>query len=251
MSHIGTTDFYTEVQKGNVAGHSLVHKFGRNEGVPNGSWEVVNLLGSTWPILTAATTVRVKAGAATDAAGLTGAREITVQGIDSNLAEISEAVATAGASASSATSASFWRVHRAWVSSAGNTAHNVAAVTIENSAGGTDLIQIAAEEGQTQFAAWSVPTGKTAYLLSLTAQVDSNKTANIRLFNRAGLNDWSGAQASQRLKLFFDGVEGGLSFQPRSPGSAIPALSDIWVEAFGDGAVSEVSVDFELLVVDD
>jgi len=34
-----TADFLIEVQKGNVKGHSLVHKFGRNDAVPNNSWE--------------------------------------------------------------------------------------------------------------------------------------------------------------------------------------------------------------------
>ena len=41
MTYIGHSDFLIEVAKGNVAGHSLVHKFGRNAAVPNGSWEFV------------------------------------------------------------------------------------------------------------------------------------------------------------------------------------------------------------------
>ena len=47
MSYIGNKDFLIEVQKGNVVGHSMVHKFGRNDAVPNGSWAFVNLLEFT------------------------------------------------------------------------------------------------------------------------------------------------------------------------------------------------------------
>jgi len=252
MTYLGSKDFLIEVQKGNVAGHSLVHKFGRNDSVPNASWEFVNLLQFTaWP-LSAATTVRVKAGNAADDTGGNGAREITIQGIDSNFAELSEAVATAGASASANTTASFWRVHRAWVSAAGvYGAANTAAVVVENSAGGTDLIQIGIEEGQTQFAGWTVPTGKTAYLLSATITADATKAIDFRMLTRGNIDDTTAPLDSKRLKLFFDGVLGTLTFVPRSPGGAIAAKTDIWWEARGSGAQSEASVDFELLVVDD
>lgn len=252
MTYLGDKDYLIEVQRGNVSGVSLVHKFGRNDGIPNGSFAFVNLLGFTgWP-LSAATTVRVKAGNAADTAAGNGAREITIQGIDDAFAQTSEAVATAGESASSATTASFWRVHRAWVSSAGvYGAANTAAVVIENSAGGTDLIQIGVEEGQTQFAGWSVPLGKTAYLMSATLTADAAKAADFAMYTRANLDDTSAPVSSKRLKLYFDGVLGTHVFKPRSPGSAIAAKSDIWWEAQGGGAGTEVSVDFELLVVDD
>jgi len=253
MAHFGSQDWWVNVQKGLIPGHSLVHKFGRNDAVPNGSWAFVNLLIFTaWP-LSAATTVRIKAGGnAADTAAGAGAQEVTVQGIDSTLAELSETIATAGASASSATTASFWRVHRAWVSSVGTYgAANTAAITIENSGGGTDLIEIAAGEGQTQFAGWSVPTGKTAYLRSITVTVDAGKAADIRLFTRADYNDAADPMKSKRLRLYFDGVLGVLNYTPASPLGGFAALTDIWFEANGSGAQTEVSVDFELLVVDD
>lgn len=252
MSRIFTRDFLIEVQKGTVAGHAIVHKFGRNIAVPNGSWAFISLLGHTsWP-LSAATTVRIKAGGnANDTAAGTGAREVVVEGIDSNLAELSEAIATAGASASSNTTASFWRVHRAWVSSGGTYGgSNTAAITIENSGGGTDLIQIPTGGGQSQFGAWTVPTGKTAYPLGIHIHVDSNKTGNIRLCTREDMNDTTAPVKPVRVKLFFDGVTNDEDFSPRSPGLAVAALTDIWAEAYGDGAIIEVSVDIELLVVD-
>ena len=252
MTYLGDRDFGVEVQKGNVAGHSLVHKFGRNDAIPNGSFAFVNLLGFTaWP-LSAATTVRVKAGNAADDTAGNGAREITVQGIDDAFAETSETIATAGGSASSATTASFWRVHRAWVSACGTYgAANTAAVVIENSAGGTDLIQIGVEEGQTQFAGWTVPLGKTAYLWSVVATADAAKAADFRMFTRASMDDTSAPMQSKRLRLYFDGVLGTHSFRPNTPLGGYAAKTDIWWEAQGGGAGTEVSVDFELLLVDD
>jgi len=255
MSYIGARDFLIEVQKGNVAGHSMVHKFGRNDAVPNGSWAHVSLLPfAVANFRQSAVTMRVKAGGnVADTAAGNGAREVTIQGIDSAFAETSEAVATAGAGASAATTASFWRVHRAWVSAAGTyTSANTGVVTIEDSGGGADFLTIGADEGQSQYAGWTTPTGKTAYLLSVHVTVDSNKTTNIRLFTRLNIDDVAAPMNAKRLKLFWDGVQApGMVYKPYGPELSFPEKSDLWVEAYGDGAVSQVSVDFELLVVDD
>lgn len=254
MSYFRSRDFLIEVAKGNVPGHSLVHKFGRNDAVPNGSWAFINLLGLTSFPLSGATTVRIKAGgnAADVAATGAGAREIYVQGIAADGTEQSEAIATAGASASAVTTLTFWRVHRAWVSSVGTYGvANTAAITIENGTGGTDIIRIGAGEGQTQHASFTIPTGKTGYLLSVHCTVDSGKSANIRCFTRGDITDTTAPMKGKRLKLFWDGVKQVMNYLPRSPELSIAALSDIWFEGYGDGAVSQISVDFELLLVDD
>lgn len=253
MSYLPSRDFLIEVQKGNVAGHSLVHKFGRNDTVPNGTWEHVSLLSGVTAFRSSAATMRIKAGGnAADTAAGAGAREVTIQGIDSALAEITEAVATAGSSASSATSASFWRVHRAWVSAVGTySVGNTAAITIEDSGGASDMIMIAATEGQTQYAGYTIPTAKTGYLLSLRLSVDAAKAADFRLFTRGSITDTSAPMASRRIRKYWDGLLGQTVYTPHGPDLVLAALTDIWIEAQGGGAGTEVSADFEILLVDD
>ena len=247
-------DFLIEVQKGNIAGHSMVHKFGRNPSVPNASFEGVNQLSATFNFLTAATTVRIKAGGnAADTAAGAGAREITIEGLDNTGAAATETIATAGAAASSATSTSFWRVFRASVSSCGTYgAANTAAVIIENSGGGTDLITILTEEGQSKYGAYAIPLGKTGYLLDVLVEADAAKAADFRVCTREDLTDASSAPFSAvQVKLYFDGVLGQAAIDPHSPIFSLPALTDIWIEAEGGGAGTEVSCDFEILLVDD
>ena len=253
MSRQFTQDFLIEVQKGNVAGHSMVHKFGRNDAVADEVWEHISLLSRATTFRSSAATMRVKAGGnGADTAAGAGAREVTIQGIDSDLNETSEAIATAGAGASAATSKSFWRIHRAWVSSVGvYGAANTAAITIEDSGGAGDMIQIGAGEGQTQYTGWTTPAGKTAYLLSVHVTVDSNKTADIRIFSRENFNDTTAPMSSKRLKLYWDGIQTpGFIYKPYGPELKLNALTDFWVEAEGDGSATQVSCDFELLVVD-
>ena len=246
------------IRRGLVTGASLVHKFGRNSGVPNGTWEGVLQAAAQfyWPQV--ATTVRIKVGgnAADDAAASplgAGAWEVTVQGIDGVTGlEVSEAIATAGASASIATTATFLRVYRAWVSSAGTyTGNNTAAIVIEDGAGANDMITILAGEGQSQFCSWTVPAGKTAMLTSVMVQADAAKAADFRLFTRENANDVTVPFSPKRLRYFWDGVLGNSMLKPVTPILSASAFTDIWIEARGGGAGTEVSADMELIVYDD
>ncbi|KKN29231.1 hypothetical protein LCGC14_0846180 [marine sediment metagenome] len=254
MSRQFTRDFLIEVQKGNVAGHSIVHKFGRNPDVPNGTFEGVNQLSALFNFLTAATTVRIKAGgnAADDVAG-NGARTVTVEGLDNTGAAATETINTNGVNASSNTSTSFWRVFRAYVATCGTYgASNTAEIIIENSGGGTDLISIAIAEGQSKYGAYAIPLGKTGYLLDVLVEADAAKAADFRVCTREDLTDASSAPFSPvRVILYFDGVLGQATIDPHSPIFSLPALTDIWIDAEGGGAGTEVSCDFEILLVDD
>ena len=246
-------DWLIEVRKGNVTGHSCVHKYGRHDAVPNGTWEHISLLPfATTNFRTTAAAMRIAAGGnAADTAAGAGAREVTIQGIDSTLAEVTSVIATAGALASAATTELYWRVHRTWVSGVGTyMAANTADVVIEDSAGGASMIKIATEEGQSQFAGFTIPTGKKGYLLSVHVTVDANKTADIRCFTRKSMTDVTAPMPAKRLKLFWDGLLGQFRFSPRVPEIELDAIEDIWFEARGSGAQTEVSLDFELLIVD-
>lgn len=247
------TEFLIDVQRGEKTGFSMVHKFGKNNGVPNGSWEHISLTPfATANFRQSAISMRVKAGGnAADTVAGAGARKVTIQGIDSNLAELAEEIDLAGGSASAATTATFWRVHRAWVSSAGTYgAANTGNIVIEDSGGGADFLSIVAGEGQSQYAGWTVPADKKAYLLHVHVTVDAGKAADVRCFIRENIDDVSAPVDAKRLKLYWDGVLGSLHYAPKGPELVISEKSDIWFEAQGGGAGTEVSCDFELLVED-
>ena len=247
------TDFYVQVQEGKIPGYSLVHKFGRNDSVPNNTWAFVNLLGFTaWP-LSAATKVRIKAGGnPADVAGGAGALGVTIEGIDDSGNDASETIATAGASASALSDTLFFRVHRSFVSGVGTYGDaNTGDIVIENGSGGTDLIKIASDEGQTQFAGFTIPLGYRAYLLGALITVDGVKPADIKIMTRENAMVVTTPMSSKRLRKYFDGVLGVLPFEPVAPWIKLNALTDFWAEARGSGAITEASVDFELLMIQD
>jgi len=243
------------IRRGLIEGASLVHKFGRNPAVPNGSWEGVLQATAQFTWLQTATTVRVKAGgdAADDGTSSplgAGAHTVTIQGLDATGVEVTETVTTAGTAASAFTTTEFLRVYRAWVSAAGTyTGNNTAAIMIED--GTNDLITIVAGEGQTQFCGYSIGLGKTAYLASVAVQADGAKAADFRLFTRENILETSPPYTAKRLKYYWDGVLGVSLVKTLTPILKIPALTDIWIEAQGGGVGTEVTADMELILYDD
>lgn len=253
MAFISDKDYLIEVQKGRISGSTMVHKFGRNDGVPNGTFEIISLLSTQVVHRSSAATMRVKAGGdAADTALGAGARSVVIQGIAADLTETEETVATAGVNASAATTTAFWRVHRAWVSGVGTYgAANTEKIVIEDSAGANDMILIGVDEGQSQYAGFTIPDNVTGYLLSVHISVDAAKAADVRVMTRRGITTIVAAMPSKRLKLYWDGILGGFQYAPKGPEMVLPALTDIWIEARGGGAGTEVSADFELLLVED
>ena len=246
-------DYYSEVAAGNIPGHSLVHKFGRNDGVPNGSFELVSMLSTTPIFLTqsSAVTMRVAAGHANDDTAGSHATEITVNGLDSTGAFVEQSVATAGASASSNFATDMLRVYRAWVSGVGTYGNaNNSAVAIEDSGGASNYINIAAGAGKSEHCAYTIPLNKTGYMLSVSLYVDASKAANFVMYKRESITDTSAPMSSKRTQLYWDGVLQPVAYIPKSP-MKFSGLTDVWIEAAGGGAGTEVSADMEILLVDD
>ncbi|MCK4706802.1 MAG: hypothetical protein KAT90_15100, partial [Gammaproteobacteria bacterium] len=113
---LGVSDFYLDVARGLVPGHSLVHKFGAGQ-VPNGTFAAITYTG-IYPTPTTAQSLEFVSDDAQDGVGGTGAREVTICGIDANWERITQTIPTNGIAAV-AIPINFIRLCRWWVSSSG------------------------------------------------------------------------------------------------------------------------------------
>lgn len=248
----GYRDFYLEVMLGNIPGHKMLHKFGRNDSISNGVWDIVSPTGPSGSFPSSGSPVRIQAGGhAEDTSNGAGARSIIVIGIDTDLNEVSETVVTAGANASAYTTTSFWRIYRSYVDSVGTyTGNNMNNIVLETD-GVFDSMVILAGEGQTQHGGFSIPQNKTGYILNIEVMTDGQKPADIRIFTRENFTNVTAPMSPKRLRLYFDGILGHMEIQPKSPMLVLPELSDFWVEARGSGSSTEVSVNYDVLIIDD
>lgn len=253
------SDFLIEVAKGNVPGHSLVHKFGRNDDI-DGPIEDIWQTGGIYVWKQAASTLEAISTDPNDTIAGSGARKIIVEGLNSSFEEISEEIEMNGVGASAATVLSFIRVNRAHVSEAGtyggtDVGGNEGTITVTVSGAGATQCLIpldnAHPHGQTLIARYTIPSGSTGFILSVHVNVDSGKTADIDMFLRQDADVIVAPMASPRVILELDAVSGGQDFNPDSPLDGILAeKTDIWFAAEAAANNTAVEVDFELLIVE-
>ena len=257
MTFIPNSNFYSDVAQGKVAGHSIVHKFGQNNSIGTTFTPVTRLGVYKTPQAAAATTLRIKAGGnANDTAAGSGAREITLVGLNQLGVETTETLATNGASASSATTTTFMRLYRAYVSKSGTYATALAGshsddIVIENGAGGTDWADINATDfpkSQTEIGAYTIPDGYTGYLLGAFGFSDASKTTELIFFKREGILDSSAPYEAMRV-VFEERLEGGeFTVDPKAP-ILLGTGCDCGFLAKVNTGSAEVEVDFEILLI--
>jgi len=235
---------------GSIPGLTSIVKFGRNDNVGTTEEDLWINGGTYTGWLTAASAVRVKAGgdAADDAAGA-GARKIMVEGLDENWEIATEEITLAGASVSSPTSITFIRVYRAWVTDVGTYGgDNEAAVLIETT-GGALVANIEAGKGQTQLSMYTVPAGKTAYVLLARTYVAGNKNADVFFWQRQDADVTSAPFTGKRMWHPIDQVQGPAGGDHPIP-HVFPAKTDIWASAVGPSGGAAVSTRMFIALLD-
>jgi hypothetical protein len=240
---------------GVFSNQSGVHKFGTNPAVGANSTEDIWFGGGAYTgWLTTADEVRVKAGGdSDDAAAGTGAQKVVVEGLDENWAIASEELTmnANGTLASASSSTTFIRVYRAYISDVGTYGGaNTGDVIIETDTSTSVVASIAADKGQSQLSMYTVPAGKTAYLTSFESTVDAAKAADVEMFQRQNADDATTPFTGKRLVSGFLQLIGP-DTRTFTHYPSFPAKTDIWAQATtGSGAAPAVSVDYDLILVD-
>jgi len=161
------------IASGDVTGYSHINKFGYSDSILNLStvWDGQNI----YTYSASAGSVTVESDASTN--GDDGAI-IEVQGLDSSYNLVTQDITISGATGTGTTD--LIRVFRARVkdAAAGETT-NVGEIDIDID--GALRARILEEKGQTLMAVYTVPAGKTAYLLNVTMSVDKNVDAIFQL----------------------------------------------------------------------
>ena len=244
----------------NNRNYSVIHKFGRNIGITTSFLPVA--LGGIYrmPQVAGATKLRVKAGNTNDTALGSGARSITIQGLDATGALVTEDLPTAGLAAGANSTNTYIRLFRAYIATAGTFSTTTggaqaADIVIEDAAGSEDWLTISAtdfDRGQSQVACYTVPLGKTGYIQSYDASVDikAAKPISLLLMQRQNILETAAPYTALRTVEEFDGIEAEMSRIREVPLGPFPALTDlIWLGKAA--ATSGVSINFTIMLVDE
>jgi hypothetical protein len=248
-------DFYLQVAQGKITGYSLVHKFGAAL-LTTSIAPITN--SGFYRVPTTATALEFVSDSTDDDAAGTGAQEITIQGLNSDWEEVTQTIETDGTTPV-AIPTSLTRVYRWYVSRSGSYAtqtvgSHAGVLTVRESDGGDTWSTIPITPfpiGQSQIAVYTVPAGKTAYLLSKNIFVDTTKTADIYFYQRPLADDVTTPYTgTMRLVEREVGIQGGYDLRTRAPKGPFVGPCDLGF--MGEVSVSDAdaSAEFELLVVD-
>jgi hypothetical protein len=160
------------IAEGNVVGFSHINKFGYRDSIPN-TFQTIWDGTIDYAYSAAAVVSAVSDTPATDDGGT-----VEVQGLDQNYNAVTETLIIGGA----ASTAQFVRVFRARMVTANTGLTNVDEIRIQNA--GTDEAIIKAGAGQTLMALYTIPAGKTGYLLKVNGSINANNDALFRLYAR-------------------------------------------------------------------
>ena len=242
----GDIDFYLAVAKGDFTGYAKVSKFGRNPGVKSADYESIWDGSNLYPWPTAAETLNVVSTDTDDSSSGTGARTVEIEGLNSSWAVITETVSMNGTTNVTTTN-SFLRVYRARVVTAGSSGVNEGTITMTNTTSSNVIGQISVDNsgfGQTLMAIYTIPAGKTGYLISINGSSSKDNEHSFRLLAR----DNTVSNAAWNTKEFLN-ARGGFNLYKKFAINKYTEKTDLDFQAIAS-ASSAASGGFELILID-
>jgi hypothetical protein len=229
-----------QLAAGVIAGASFNHKFGATPAMSqnqSGSVWDVNDTNYPWTALDTPAVVNIERTNVADD-GL----NVTVQGLDSDYNYQEETITISGADTLG--TKLFRRVNRAFCTDGGAT--NTGNINIEaGTAGGTVVARITAGKGQTLMAVYTVPKGKTAYIMQGTMTVAGNSDATGDLFVK-----YFGQDTFRVGHSFEVTGAGGQYLYPFSIPIRVPEKTDIDVRAAVRSNNARITAAFDMVLLD-
>jgi hypothetical protein len=254
MSRFGTTEFYLEVAKGNVEGHSHINKFGHNPEADEGD----DIWGGGG-VYVFYPTAGIDVDIVSTNAEVNGAIQITIQGLDSNYDLQEQTVTLNGVTPVQVPTNTYIRLFRAWVHEAGNLDTNVGDITVYARATGSGVtigdvgLFIGAGDGQTLQTIYTVPNNKTAYFikgyvgLATDAKTAENGTFRWLMKLNNGVN---GAWLVQGEMGLVNLGAGNWQYEYGVPAGPLPERTDIRIALTTASSTFDTVGGFDLVLVD-
>lgn len=239
------TDRYLAIAKGNAPGHSLMLKFGRNPDIDTADAEDVWEGGGLYTFDTTAQSLEIFSSSVNDTSSGTGARTMTVIGLDANYVSQTQVVTLNGTSAVALTG-TWLRVHRCSVTTAGTGEVNAGTITVRIAGGGATRFVVGPENGQTLMAIYTIPAGKTGYLYHYYLSANTGGAAP-----RLDISLWTRSSTGVRNLKHQQAVPDGspLTYTFSAP-FKITEKTDVWLRCSTSVNNTDACGGFDIVLVD-
>jgi hypothetical protein len=253
------TEQMAAVGAGQIPGLAAVRLNGVNPAVAINTLEDVWQVGGLYTWLSAAVALEAISSDANDTVAGSGARKVIVEGLDASFLEVSEEIDMNGASASTATTQTFLRINRVYVSEHGTygattAGGNTGTITIRTESAGATHASIglstqgSAGFGVSRLGRYTVPAAKSALLVAHEQSVATGSTAEFHCWTRENADDVTVPVSSQQQLFSYGSFLGTQQVKHTIP-HVLPAKTDLWFSAIGGAAEVLVTLAADLVLI--
>lgn len=249
-------DWGVQVSRGNILNAEVVHIYGLAN-VGTAFTPIADGLNYRTPQVANATALRIKAGGnAADTAAGAGARSVRLTGLNASGQRITETLATAGASASAATSAQFIRLFKAEVMTSGTygsqtTGSHVGNIVIENATGGTNWATIPVNgfpTSTTSIGSYTIPKNYTGFIEGISIAVEGAKLVDVLMLQRQGILETAAPYKPVQRVQEWIGIENTLVDEFKMP-LMFPELTDVGMLGKVSNGTGFITVQMDILLL--
>lgn len=243
-------DYYSFINQGLITGQTMIHKFGFSSTINTDVHDIWNApsAGDLIPQTVAAKYDIVSTSTSDTIAG-TGARTLVLEGLDSDFKEISEIIELSGQTPKQSEN-TYIRLNRSFIDDVGTYGgSNAGLITIRVTGAGDPQGYIEATEAQTQKSHYTVPAGKTAYIIRISETMETGKTVTINLRARTMADIIVAPFKASRIRHQWDGLDTPVG-ERLFANHIFPEKTDIWFTAFVSTGTAIVESDYDILLVD-
>lgn len=192
ISRVGKTEpFELQVARGQITYHEFIHKFGFYDSVDTNLTTIWSQ-GGVYSYLSVASTLYISSSSTADTGAGTGARTVTVSGLDNNFDQKVETVTLNGQSGVELNGSTWFRVNRIVVNTAGSGGANAGVLYVGTEASPSSGVPtnkyaiVLAGDNQTLMCIYTVPRGYTAFITQkdVSASSSAGKFAILSLVAR-------------------------------------------------------------------
>ena len=192
ISRVGTTEpFELQVARDQISYHEGVHKFGFYDSVDTNLTTIWSQ-GGVYSYLSSASTLYISSSSTDDTGAGTGARTVTVSGLDNNFDEKIETVTLNGQTGVELNGSTWFRVNRIVVNTAGSGGANAGVLYVGTESAPTSGVPtnkyatVLVGDNQTLMCIYTVPRGYTGFITQkdVSASSSAGKFAILSLVAR-------------------------------------------------------------------
>lgn len=242
-------DFLLRVAMGKVSGASFLRAFGLKTGISTTVLDDISEIPSTTTIPTPnGIQLAVKSSSINDTSSGTGSRSVDIHYLDRNYDARSETVFTNGTSLVFTNGTTIQRIQSFHTKTAGSGGASAGNISLKKTDNTTTYSYIKAGGNQSLTAMCTIPNGTVGYLLNWhTGMIKQPMNARIRATADRHTGELlTGIFLFQDVVTMNNGASPDVTFKSWQK---LPARTDVKVSAISEGANSDCSASFEILLL--